>query len=145
VRDTIKDKTVDEIDTKEPCILIELDGITGRDRGRTVRIYKRSRPAGQQFNNDAEGYTFWNVEFINEGSRWNNPLMGWCSTADGYTNQHMDRFTFEDKDAAEKWCKRQGFKYLVQEQNKSRKRAKSYSSTFGLNGLPKPLWTPDKP
>lgn len=142
IKDSMEDKTVQEIDTKDRSILLELDGVGDADRGRTVRIYKRSRPAGQQFNNDAEGYTFWRVEFINEGARWNNPLMGWTSTSDGYTNQHMDRFTFENKDAAEKWCKRQGFKYLFQADQKSRKRAKSYNATFGLNGIPKANWTP---
>jgi len=137
-----ENKPVEDIDTKDACFLLLQDGVTAADRGRTCRIYKRARPAGQQFNNDAEGYTFWRVEFINEGARWNNPLMGWTSTSDGYTNQHMDRFVFDTKDSAEKWCKRQGFKYLIQADQKSRKRAKSYSATFGLNGPPKDNWVP---
>lgn len=45
---------------------------------RTVRIFKPSRTSAQQGKN---GTKLWRIDFdiLEDGNRWENPLMGWAS------------------------------------------------------------------
>jgi NADH dehydrogenase (ubiquinone) Fe-S protein 4 len=45
---------------------------------RSVRIFKPARTASQQGKN---GTRLWRIDFeiMEEGNRWENPLMGWAS------------------------------------------------------------------
>lgn len=53
----------------------------------------------------------WRVQFLSNG-RWENPLMGWASTADPLGYLTID---FETEEQAVRFCDDQGFKYTVQE------------------------------
>jgi NADH dehydrogenase (ubiquinone) Fe-S protein 4 len=53
----------------------------------------------------------WTVKFHSNG-RWDNPLMGWASTADPVSILKME---FTTKEEAIKFCNKQGFHFEVQE------------------------------
>ena len=81
------------------------EGITS-DFQRVVRIYRPVKNAGQQYNQDA--YGTWQVEFVNAGRAWNNPLMGWTSRKDSMYDEHFKWVHFDSKEDAIKWAIRAG-------------------------------------
>lgn len=67
----------------------------------------------------------WDV--LPKGHRWENPLMGWQSSAD-FMNGH--RIQFKTKEDAIKFANKQGYEYFVQEPNKRKIVPKAYANLF---------------
>lgn len=71
----------------------------------------------------------WRIEFDSR-ARWENPLMGWTSTADPLSMTFVDFTTKED---AINFCERNGWKYYVEEKKEMKMRPKSYGDNFSWN------------
>lgn len=71
---------------------------------------------------------------LGKGHRWENPLMGWQSSADAMQGTHMN---FKSKDDAIRFAEKQGYEYFVQEPNERRFAVKVYADNFVHE--PKPL------
>ena len=67
----------------------------------------------------------WDV--LAKGHRWENPLMGWASSAD-FMNGH--RIQFKSKEDAINFANKQGYEYFVQEPNKRKTTPKAYANLF---------------
>ena len=72
----------------------------------------------------------WTMEFDNR-ERWENPLMGWTSTADPLSNMRLD---FTTKEEAIVHCEKNGWKWFIEAEEKPKpKRVKNYGSNFAWN------------
>ena len=72
---------------------------------------------------------------VDKRDRWENPLMGWSSTADPLN--HVFRYIkFDSKEDAISFAEKHGFQYDIEERRmKARMTAKSYAAKV-RNGLP---------
>jgi len=64
---------------------------------------------------------------LSKGHRWENPLMGWQSSADFMQGTHL---TFKSKEDAILFASKQGYEYFVQEPNERRVIPKAYANQF---------------
>ncbi|KAF1839521.1 hypothetical protein BDW02DRAFT_585178 [Decorospora gaudefroyi] len=95
-------------------------------QARSVRIYKPSKTATQSGDWNASHWLMdWDV--LPKGHRWENPLMGWQSSAD-FMNGH--RMQFKSKEDAINFANKQGYEYFVQEPNKRKFVPKAYANLF---------------
>ncbi|KAL5117930.1 ndufs4 NADH dehydrogenase Fe-S protein subunit [Pleosporales sp. CAS-2024a] len=95
-------------------------------QARTVRIYKPTKTATQSGNwNSSHWLMDWDV--LPKGHRWENPLMGWASSAD-FMNGH--RIQFKSKEDAINFANKQGYEYFVQEPNTRKFKPKAYANLF---------------
>ncbi|PVH96030.1 putative NADH-ubiquinone oxidoreductase 18 kDa subunit [Periconia macrospinosa] len=95
-------------------------------QARTVRIYKPAKPATQSGDWHSHHWLMdWDV--LPKGHRWENPLMGWQSSAD-FMNGH--RIQFKTKEAAIEFANKQGYEYFVQEPNQRKFIPKAYANNF---------------
>ena len=67
----------------------------------------------------------WDV--LHKGHRWENPLMGWQSSADFMQGTHLN---FLSKEDAIRFADKQGYEYFVQEPNERRIIPKAYANQF---------------
>jgi NADH dehydrogenase (ubiquinone) Fe-S protein 4 len=67
----------------------------------------------------------WDV--LAKGHRWENPLMGWASSADFMNGQ---RISFKTKEDAINFANKQGYEYFVQEPNVRKFVPKAYANNF---------------
>lgn len=67
----------------------------------------------------------WDV--LGKGHRWENPLMGWQSSADMMQGTHLN---FKSKDDAIRFAEKQGYEFFVQEPNERRIVPKAYATQF---------------
>lgn len=67
----------------------------------------------------------WDV--LSKGHRWENPLIGWQSSADGMQGTHLN---FRNKDDAIRFAEKQGYEYYVQEPNDRASHPKAYANNF---------------
>lgn len=89
-------------------------------------IYKPSKTATQSGTWNASHWLMdWDV--LPKGHRWENPLMGWQSSAD-FMNGH--RIEFKSKEDAINFANKQGYEYFVQEPNKRKFVPKAYANLF---------------
>ncbi|KAK3324760.1 ETC complex I subunit conserved region-domain-containing protein [Cercophora scortea] len=109
-----------------------LSGAPMELQARTVRIYKPAKPATQ--SGDAIGRR-WRIDWdvLPKGHRWENPLMGWQSSADFVQGTHIH---FKTKEDAIAFAEKQGYEYFVQEPNVRHFTPKAYANNF--------LYTPNK-
>ena len=92
----------------------------------TPSIYKPTKTATQSGDWNASHWLMdWDV--LPKGHRWENPLMGWQSSAD-FMNGH--RIQFKSKEDAIKFANKQGYEYFVQEPNKRKTAPKAYANLF---------------
>jgi len=97
---------------------------------RTVRIYKPTKNAMQSSNNRGKLWRLdWDVQ--GRGYRWENPLMGWQSSADYMQGTHL---TFESKEDAVYFAEKQGYDYFVQEPKVREVKSKAYANNFTWSG-----------
>ncbi|CAH8632310.1 unnamed protein product [Heterobilharzia americana] len=85
-----------------------------------------AKPATQSGNH---GTRLWRIEFDNR-ERWENPLMGWASSGDPLSNTVVE---FETAEAAEEFCRRQGWPCYIERPNILKMNVKSYGSNFSWN------------
>ncbi|KAL9089940.1 MAG: hypothetical protein Q9165_005469 [Trypethelium subeluteriae] len=67
----------------------------------------------------------WDV--LGKGHRWENPLMGWQSSADAMQGTHLN---FKSKEDAINFAEKQGYEFYVQEPNERRIIPKAYANQF---------------
>jgi len=95
-------------------------------QARTVRIYRPTKTATQ--SGDWHGHK-WRIDWdvLSKGHRWENPLMGWQSSADYMQGTRLD---FNTKEDAINFANEQGYEYFVQEPNERKRVFKAYASQF---------------
>merc|ERR1712003_447987 len=103
---------------------------------RKVTIYTPGRSASQQgmgMTTFAKGNAMWRIEFEPE-SKWENPLMGWTSTADSLENVGRMTMAFDSKESAIRFADKNGWSYKVREPQLSprirTKRFNEYGDNF---------------
>ncbi len=89
-------------------------------------IYRPAKTATQ--SGDWHGH-HWRLDWdiLQKGHRWENPLMGWQSSADFLQGTHLN---FKSKDDAIRFAQKQGYEYFVQEPNERRVVPKAYANNF---------------
>ncbi|GFR42125.1 hypothetical protein Agub_g2968 [Astrephomene gubernaculifera] len=112
---------------------------------RKARIYSPARNPMQsglgRTTYNAGTSPVWKIEF-DTLAKWQNPLMGWTSTADPLENVGRAMLNFYTKEEAQRFCEKHGWAYTVEEPNQRRttrtKRYTAYGDNFGIkrNGVP---------
>ena len=64
---------------------------------------------------------------LGKGHRWENPLMGWQSSADFMQGTNIK---FKSKEAAVAFAEKQGYEYYVSEPQERRFVPKAYANNF---------------
>ncbi|KAJ8958626.1 hypothetical protein NQ318_016351 [Aromia moschata] len=94
---------------------------------RRVRIYE---PAKNCMQSGTNNIGHWQMEFDTK-ERWENPLMGWCSTGDPLSNMNVE---FSTKEEAIEFCEKNGWQYYIHESKLQKKfKPKSYGINFAWN------------
>jgi len=95
-------------------------------QARTVRIYRPAKTATQ--SGDWHGHQ-WRMDWdiLSKGHRWENPLMGWQSSADFMQGTHLN---FKTKEDAIAFAEKQGYEFYVQEPNTRKFVPKAYANNF---------------
>lgn len=112
---------------------------------RKVGIFAPSRtPSQQGLSKTIEGPgkgPAWKIEFETM-AKWENPLMGWTSTADALDQVARSALQFGTKEDAIAFCKKHGWEYAVREPQMRRtsrsRRYAGYGDNFSVkrNGFP---------
>ena len=91
-----------------------------------IRIFKPAKTATQ--SGDWHGH-HWRIDWdvLSKGNRWENPLMGWQSSADYVQGTKLD---FKTKEDAIRFAQKQGYEWFVQEPNQRRIIPKAYAEQF---------------
>jgi NADH dehydrogenase (ubiquinone) Fe-S protein 4 len=91
-----------------------------------VSIYRPTKTATQ--SGDWHGHK-WRIDWdvLSKGHRWENPLMGWQSSADAMQGTRID---FNTKQDAIDFANKQGYEYFVQEPNERKRVPKAYATQF---------------
>ncbi|PFH54094.1 hypothetical protein AMATHDRAFT_186907 [Amanita thiersii Skay4041] len=124
----VKDAS-DIVTPEAPRDVLVADVISGAPselRHRPVRIYQPSRNTMQSGSGKSER---WRIDFdiLQGGGRWENPLMGWASSAD---YMQGTRISFRSKEDAIHFAEKQGWDYYVQPPVAKRIPPKNYSENF---------------
>ncbi|MEM9572210.1 MAG: ETC complex I subunit [Pseudomonadota bacterium] len=98
-----------------------------------ARIYKPAKTAMQSGRGNSKD---WVLEFISEGKRSSDPVMGWTSI-DDTTGQV--RLHFDSREQAIAYAKREGLTFAVEEPREVKRMVKSYSENFSATR--KQPWT----
>lgn len=92
----------------------------------TSSIYRPAKTATQ--SGDWHGH-HWRMDWdiLSKGHRWENPLMGWQSSADFMQGTHIN---FKTKEDAIRFAEKQGYEFFVQEPNERKITPKAYANNF---------------
>ncbi|XP_053180688.1 NADH dehydrogenase [ubiquinone] iron-sulfur protein 4, mitochondrial [Scomber japonicus] len=90
---------------------------------RKVHIFVSAKSAMQSGVNSTKK---WKMDFDTR-ERWENPLMGWASTADPLSNMLL---SFSSKEDAIAFAEKNGWSYDVTEKRAPKPRVKSYGANF---------------
>ncbi|CAG9766383.1 unnamed protein product [Ceutorhynchus assimilis] len=94
---------------------------------RKVRIYE---PAKNCMQSGTNNIGHWEMDFDTK-ERWENPLMGWCSTGDPLSNMKVQ---FANKEEAVEYCEKNGWDWYIQESKLDKPfKPKSYGVNFAWN------------
>lgn len=93
---------------------------------RRVRIFMPAKNAMQSGTNNVKK---WRIEF-DAWERWDNRLMGWCSTGDPLSNTIVE---FSDVEDAIAYCERNKWTFEVEEPQKLRRLKKNYGENYSWN------------
>lgn len=106
---------------RTPCSFILGDEAHG-----DCSIYRPTKTATQ--SGDWHSH-HWRMDWdpLSKGERWENPLMGWQSSAD-FMNGHS--IQFKTKEDAINFANKQGYEYFVQEPNERKFVPKAYANNF---------------
>lgn len=117
------------LDGSEPGVALPAAVLSGAPmelQARTVRIYKKAKPATQSGDWQSKKWRMdWDV--LPKGHRWENPLMGWQSSGDYMQGTHIN---FKSKEDAINFAEKQGYEYFVQEPNERKFVPKAYANNF---------------
>ncbi|MEL6566776.1 MAG: ETC complex I subunit [Pseudomonadota bacterium] len=92
-----------------------------------ARIYKPNR---SQMQAGRGGTQKWVLEFIKDGQRSTDPLMGWTSIDD---TAGQVRLEFDTREAAIAYAKREDLTFRVDEPREPKRLVKSYAENFSAN------------
>ncbi|CAK9296222.1 unnamed protein product [Gordionus sp. m RMFG-2023] len=129
-------KTIDEPKSIKSTITIAddkeditcLSGVPLEQEERFVRIYVPTRNTMQSGTNNTHK---WKIQFDNQ-ERWENPLMGWTSSADPFSN--IDgTLEFGSKEDAVIYCEKNRYNYVIEEKRDKKIIPKSYATIFSWN------------
>jgi len=93
---------------------------------RRVRIFMPAKNAMQSGTNATKK---WRIEF-DAWERWENPLMGWCSTGDPLSNTIVE---FSDLEDAIAYCEKNRWNFEIEEPQKLRRLRKVYGDNYSWN------------
>ncbi|XP_073536424.1 NADH dehydrogenase [ubiquinone] iron-sulfur protein 4, mitochondrial [Phyllobates terribilis] len=93
---------------------------------RKVHIYVPARNAMQS---GVQNTKKWRIDFDSR-ERWENPLMGWASTADPLSNMVL---SFSCKEDAVAFAEKNGWSYELDEKRIPKPKSKSYGANFSWN------------
>ncbi|KAF8895477.1 ETC complex I subunit conserved region-domain-containing protein [Infundibulicybe gibba] len=120
-----------EVVAKQPRDVMVADvisGAPGQLRHRAVRVYQPTRNTMQSGGAKMER---WRIDFdiLQGGGRWENPLMGWASSAD---YMQGTRLSFRSKEDAIHFAEKQalGWDYYVQPPAVKRIPPKNYAENY---------------
>ncbi|XP_061672802.1 NADH dehydrogenase [ubiquinone] iron-sulfur protein 4, mitochondrial [Syngnathoides biaculeatus] len=109
---------------------LDISAVTGvpeeHVKTRKVHIFVPARTAMQSGVNNTKK---WKMDFDTR-ERWENPLMGWASTADPLSNMVL---SFSSKEDAVAFAEKNGWSYDITDQRTSKPRVKSYGANFSWN------------
>ncbi|KAF9046607.1 ETC complex I subunit conserved region-domain-containing protein [Panaeolus papilionaceus] len=95
-------------------------------RHRAVRIYQATRNTMQSGSGKSERWRLdWDI--LPGAGRWENPLMGYASSADYVQGT---RITFKSKEDAVHFAEKQGWDYYVQQPTVKRIPPKNYAENY---------------
>ncbi|KAJ8468603.1 hypothetical protein ONZ45_g10956 [Pleurotus djamor] len=111
---------------KDVLVADVISGAPEQLRHRAVRIYQPTRNTMQSGGAKTEG---WRIDFdiLQGGGRWENPLMGYASSADYMQGTRM---TFKSKDDAVHFAEKQGWDYYIQPTMVKRIPPKNYAENY---------------
>ncbi|XP_076305069.1 NADH:ubiquinone oxidoreductase subunit 18 [Tachypleus tridentatus] len=110
-----------------PMDISSLTGVPDEHiKTRRVRIFVPAKNAMQSGTNNTH---HWKMEFETR-ERWENPLMGWCSSGDPLSNMNLRFLCKEDAIA---FCEKNGWPYFVEEPPVHKPKKKSYGANFAWN------------
>lgn len=98
-------------------------GVPDHVTQRSVRIFRPTKNAMQSGKANSKS---WRIEWETQ-DRWENPLMGWISSADP---MQATRVVFETKEEAVDFAKRQGLAYWIDEPTAKDFHPKMYADNF---------------
>ncbi|KJA17999.1 hypothetical protein HYPSUDRAFT_45722 [Hypholoma sublateritium FD-334 SS-4] len=103
-----------------------ISGAPNELRHRSVRIFQPTRNTMQSGSGKTER---WRIDFdvLTGSSRWENPLMGWASSAD---YMQGSRISFRSKEDAIHFAEKQGWDYFVQAPVVKRIPPKNYAENY---------------
>ncbi|KAK3716196.1 ndufs4 NADH dehydrogenase Fe-S protein subunit [Vermiconidia calcicola] len=128
----IPSRVMDGSEPGEDTPAAVLSGAPVELQARTVRIYCKTKAATQSGDWQKHHWRMdWDV--LSRGHRWENPLMGWQSSADFMQGTHLN---FKSKEDAIRFANKQGYEYFVQEPNERRIIPKAYADQFVWNSKP---------
>ncbi|CAL1395811.1 unnamed protein product [Linum trigynum] len=104
--------------------------IPEQQRRRRVVIYSPARAATQQGSGKVGR---WFINFLSV-HKWENPLMGWTSTADPYANVGDAGLSFDSAEAAIAFAEKHGWEYSVKKFHAPILKPKSYADNFKWKG-----------
>ncbi|KAI8986239.1 ETC complex I subunit conserved region-domain-containing protein [Trametes punicea] len=124
-----------EIAEAPPREVVTADVVSGAPkelRHRAVRIYQPTRSTTQSGTGKSDRWRIdWDI--LPGAGRWENPLMGWASSAD---YMQGTRLSFRTKEDAIHFAEKQGWDYYVAAPEIKRIPPKNYAENF--------LYKPDK-
>ncbi|XP_068105525.1 NADH dehydrogenase [ubiquinone] iron-sulfur protein 4, mitochondrial [Hyperolius riggenbachi] len=86
-------------------------------------------PARNAMQSGVQNTKRWRLDFDTR-ERWENPLMGWASTADPLSNMVL---AFSTKEEAVAFAEKNGWSYEVDERRIPKPKYKSYGANFSWN------------
>ncbi|ORZ03124.1 ETC complex I subunit conserved region-domain-containing protein [Syncephalastrum racemosum] len=120
---------------REDRAVYPMDAVSGAPeelQERMVRIFSPSKPATQS---GKHGTRHWRIDFdiMEDGNRWENPLIGWASSSD---YQQALAIKFNTKDDAVHFAEKQGWNYYVQEPKPVKFVKKMYADNYKYSPHP---------
>ncbi|EGN98238.1 Ndufs4, NADH dehydrogenase Fe-S protein 4 [Serpula lacrymans var. lacrymans S7.3] len=103
-----------------------ISGAPAELRHRAVRIFQPTRNTMQSGSGKTERWRI-DWEILQGAGRWENPLMGWASSAD---YMQGTRLSFRSKEDAVHFAEKQGWDYYVQTPSIKRIPPKNYSENY---------------
>lgn len=92
----------------------------------SLSIYRPAKTATQSGDWNSHHWRMdWDV--LHKGHRWENPMMGWQSSADFMQGTHLN---FKSREDAILFAEKQGYEYFVQEPNERKFVPKAYANNF---------------
>ncbi|KAJ3506560.1 hypothetical protein NLJ89_g6802 [Agrocybe chaxingu] len=112
--------------TRDVLVADVISGAPSELRHRAVRIYQPTRNTMQSGSGKSER---WRIDFdiLQGGGRWENPLMGYASSAD---YMQGTRISFRSKEDAIHFAEKQGWDYYVQQSTVKLIPPKNYAENY---------------